>query len=171
MGQLVFKGVPMTGTVENFVEELWNRGGLGIDERSKGRVWMKGDFAGYTNCQIVISPIEGKNLINSVLVKFPTCYNWQCLISKYTELKEMLITKYGTPSSIVEKFNAGYIDDSQKIKEINYGRCSWYTLFNTSQGTIKLAIATHILNSAVVIIEYTNKTGVNNNKATAIEDL
>jgi phosphatidylserine synthase len=101
---LAFKGVPIDGTLHEYVLKMEKNGftHLGTEE---GIAMLKGDFASYKNCIVGVATLKQKDLVSSIKVIFPECDTWSYLSSNYFSLKEMLTEKYGEPSDCVEKFD------------------------------------------------------------------
>lgn len=100
---LTFKGVPINGTLNEFVSKLKQKGlaHIGTEE---GIAMLKGDFAAYKNCTIAAVSLKQKNLVAKVGVIFPSLETWSSLSNNYFSLKEMLTKKYGEPAVCVEEF-------------------------------------------------------------------
>ena len=84
---LSFKGIPMTGTLSAFGQELAKAG-----FRSNGNGTYTGDFAGYSGCKITPS---GNNPVQEVRVDFPVISDWNALEKAYDDLQASLTQKYG----------------------------------------------------------------------------
>ena len=84
---LSFKGIPMTGTLQNFGQELVKAG-----FRSNGNGTYTGDFAGYSGCKITPS---GSNPVQEVRIDFPVISDWDALEKAYDGLQASLTQKYG----------------------------------------------------------------------------
>ena len=84
---LSFKGIPMTGTLTAFGQELAKAG-----FRSNGNGTYTGDFAGYSGCKITPS---GNNPVQEVRVDFPVISDWNALEKAYDDLQASLTQKYG----------------------------------------------------------------------------
>ena len=84
---LVFKGIPMTGTLSAFGSELVKAG-----FRSAGNGTYTGDFAGYSGCKVTPS---GSNPVQEVRVDFPVISDWNTLEKAYDALQASLTQKYG----------------------------------------------------------------------------
>ena len=83
---LSFKGIPMTGTLQNFGQELVKAG-----FRSAGNGTYTGDFAGYSGCKVTPSG----NPVREVRVDFPVISDWDALEKAYDNLQADLTRKYG----------------------------------------------------------------------------
>ena len=83
---LSFKGIPMTGSLSAFGQELVKAG-----FRSNGNGTYTGDFAGYSGCKITPSG----NPVQDVRIDFPVISDWNALEKAYDGLQASLTQKYG----------------------------------------------------------------------------
>ena len=155
---LSFKGIPIDGSLEEFISKMKENGfkHLGTED---GIGILKGDFAGYTNCNIGVSFLKHNNLVYKIAVMFPDAATWSALSSNYFDLKDMLTKKYGSPSDVIEKFN-GYSepkDDISKIYEVKLGRCKYYSIWRTDKGNIQLTIGNTSEKSCYIFLGYSDK--------------
>ena len=137
-----FKGVPLDGTLNDYVTKMKQNGFTLVATENK-MAMLQGDFAGYKSCVIGVSTLEQKDLVNKITVVFPECDTWSPLSSNYFNLKELLTEKYGGPSEVVEKFDTSYkpSDDNDRMYNVGMDRCKYYTTYETEKGSIKLAIS------------------------------
>ncbi len=108
---LTFKGVPIDGTLNEYVSKM-KQNGFTHTGTEDGVAMLTGDFAAYKNCIVGVATLKQKDLVSKITVIFPECDTWSFLSSNYFSLKEMLTEKYGKPSDCVEKFQSDY---SQKM--------------------------------------------------------
>jgi hypothetical protein len=155
---LMFKGIPIDGTLSGYVAKMKQNGFVHV-RTEDGIAILRGDFAGYKDCKVGISTLKQKDLVYKIVVFFPERETWSSLSGNYFDLKEMLIEKYGEPSSVVEVFNTDYQpnDDSSKMFEVQFDRCKYYTTFETEVGTIGLSIEHDGVISCYVVLEYSDK--------------
>lgn len=169
---LTFKGVPIDGTLEEYVSKMKKSGfsHLGTED---GTALLNGDFAGYKNCYVGVSTLKQKDLVHKIAVIFPDKYTWSTLSGNYFDLKRMLTEKYGKPSDVVEKFD-GYSqpkDDNSKMYEVKFDRCKYYSIWETDKGEIQLSIEHNSVTSCFVKLGYFDKVNSDKIKAKAIDDL
>jgi len=140
-GHLLFKGVPIDGTVNSFVQKMKQKGFTTLTNDGQTAM-MKGTFAGYKNCDLHILRTTEKDLVYRVGVFFEPDKTWEFLALKYFSLKQMLTKKYGKPSYCVEEFNDTYQpkDDMMKMFYVEQDKCDYGTDFETDEGTITLKI-------------------------------
>lgn len=164
---LTFKGVPIDGTLEQFVAQM-NQKGFEGQTRESGFAFLKGDFAGYKGCFVRVSTLRSHDSVSSIEVQFPAI-GWRDAEACYLRLKSMLTTKYGEPSSIKEKFERSFAarDDNGKEWELAEGRATYETTFSTEKGDITLMIN----RSCRVALLYFDKINSEAFDAAALADL
>ena len=168
---LTFKGVPIDGTLAQYVFKM-KQGGFVHTNTQNGIAYLKGDFAGYKNCYVGVSTLKAKDLVHKIAVVFPPRETWSTLSSNYFELKEMLTEKYGEPSDVVEKFdNASPDDDHSKMYEVGFDRCKYYSNWRTNNGDIQLAIDRDGVTRCFVRLMYFDKINSEVIRAKAKDDL
>lgn len=169
---LSFKGVPIDGTLNEYVQKMKQKGFdyLGTEN---GIAILTGDFAAYKGCTIGVSTLKQEDLVSKITVFFPNCETWASLANNYYSLKEMLTEKYGRPKDITEKFQ-GYSepkDDNLRMHEVKMDRCKFITTFETTKGCIQLYIGHNGMMSCYVLLSYFDKINGDVIRAKAMEDL
>jgi hypothetical protein len=139
----------------------------------EGVAILKGDFAGYKNCQVGVSTLKQKDLVYKIGVLFPEADTWSKLSENYFELKQKLTEKYGKPSECIEKFegHSQPQDDSKKIYDVQFDRCKYYSIWQTDKGEIQLSIDHDSVRSCFVKLLYFDKINSAIINAKAIDDL
>lgn len=168
---LTFKGVPIDGTLQEYVLKMQKNGftHLGTED---GIAMLKGDFASYKNCMLVAATLKQKDLVSTIKVIFPECDTWSYLSSNYFTLKELLTEKYGEPSECVEKFDGSTpSDDDSKMHAVGFDNCKYYTTFETDRGSIQLSIGHQSVVASFVMLAYYDKINGDIIRAKAIEEL
>ena len=102
---LTFKGVPIDGTLNDYVLKM-KKSGFIHKGTEDGIAVLEGDFASYKNCIVGVSTLKQKDLVSKIVVAFPERDTWSLLSGNYFNLKELLTEKYGEPSENVEKFQS-----------------------------------------------------------------
>ena len=141
---LTFKGIPITGSLSSFGNELVKAG-----FRNAGNGTYIGDFAGYSGCKV--TPV-GSNPVQEVRVDFPVISDWDALEKAYDGLQADLTKKYGM-EPIVNRNLAVY---------------------NLPNGSISLDADVANQSTWHVILTYSNALSMNTNTSTgrsAIDDL
>jgi hypothetical protein len=168
---LTFKGVPIDGTLNEYVLKMKNNGftQLGTEE---GTAMLKGDFAGHKDCIVGVATLKQKDLVSKITVIFPRCDTWSTLSSNYFSLKELLIEKYGKPSDSFENFDGiEPSDDNFRIHQVKFDNCKYYTTFKTEKGSIQLSIEHDGVLSCFVILTYNDKINGDSIRAKALDEL
>ena len=169
---LTFKGVPIDGTLNQFVTNMKAKGFTGSVNKD-GTAALQGDFAGYKGCIIIVSTLQNKDLVSTIGVLFPECGTWSILEGNYLKLKGMLTTKYGEPAEVVEEFQRTHsaTDDNSKMHELKMDRCNYSTLFQTDKGNIIIKLVHGDFGSCHVLLGYYDKINGLEVEATAMDDL
>ena len=169
---LTFKGVPIDGTLSQYVAKMKAAGFSYLGEED-GTALLKGDFAGFKGCTIGVSTLEGVDVVNRIVVLFTSHNEWSSLERDYNHLKDMLTKKYGEPSEVVEKFDNKYRanDNSSKMHELSMDRCTWFTTFSTEKGDIQLSLVKYNFGSGAVILKYRDRINGDKVYSSAMDDL
>lgn len=169
---LSFNGVPIDGTLDQYVSKM-RQSGFKLLRTEDGVAMLQGDFAGYKDCYVGVSTLKQKNLVYKIGVVFPNRDTWSTLSGNYFNLKQMLTEKYGDPSDVVEKFDtySQPDDDNEKMYEVQFDRCKYYSIWNTDKGEIQLSIDHESVTSCFVTLIYFDKINGAIIKKQAIDDL
>ncbi|MEQ1796896.1 MAG: hypothetical protein ABL872_03025 [Lacibacter sp.] len=168
---LTFKGVPIDGTLNEYVSKMKKSGFIQM-KTEDGVAFLKGDFAAYKNCTLGVSTLKQKNLVSKIAVTFPDCDTWSALSSNYFNLKEMLTDKYGEPSECIEKFQSTTLEhDGYKMTQVQLDACKYYTIYKTEKGTIELSISHYDTDRCFVKLVYLDKINSETIKKEALSDL
>ena len=169
---LSFKGVPIDGTLAEYISKMKKNGftHLGTED---GMAILNGDFAGYKDCHVGVSTLNQKDLVYKIGVLFPELDTWSSLSTNYFSLKQMLTEKYGKPSDVVEKFDglSKPNDDTERMYEVKFDRCKYYTLWETDKGEIQLSIDHNGVTSCFIKLLYFDKVNGAIINSNAIDDL
>jgi hypothetical protein len=169
---LVFKGVPIDGTLKEYVAKMVQNGFTNLGTKDETAL-LNGDFAGYKNCNLSVSTLKQKDLVYKIAVTFPQKDTWSTLSGNYLDLKEMLTEKYGNPTEVVEKFDSYSQpgDDSDRMRKVQFDNCKYYSIWNTDKGEIKLSIHHERANGCYILLTYIDKINSTIIKAKAKGDL
>lgn len=170
-GHLTFKGVPIDGTLNEFVGKLKQKGFTQIG-KEQGIAILEGDFAAFKGCTVVVYEHES-GLVNRVGVMLPERDTWSLLYNDYSKLKEMLTQKYGEPSEETEEFQSYSAprDDNSRMFEVQMDRCKYICDFTTDNGVIELRIAHNSVISCFVVLVYVDAENETKVQSSAIDDL
>lgn len=182
-----FKGIEITGTVDQFGAKLSNQGFAFLMKESNVSMYQ-GRFAGTNDCIIILNPVENSNDIASVNVAFGLNFSdyevhsyetWEKLLSDYEDLKELLTEKYGEPT---EK-NTGFSEDAftatsyLKLSAVKEGQCEYYAKWGDSdvdKMVVKLSIIggkSMGLECALITLQYKNVEKSKDSRKEIIDDL
>lgn len=169
---LAFKGVPIDGTLDQYVTKM-KKSGFTDKGTENGIAILEGNFASYKNCVVGASTLKQKDLVSKITVMFSDRDTWSSLSSNYVDLKEMLTEKYGNPTDCVEKFQSYSQpkDDESKMYEVKFDKCKYYTIYETEKGTIQLSIEHDGVMSCFVKLAYFDKINGETIKKEALNDL
>lgn len=172
---LTFKGVPIDGTLSEYVVKM-KKAGFNHLKIVDGDALLSGEFAGYKKCKIRVKTLKKLNTVYEIAVIFPTQNTWRELIYDYENLKSMLLKKYGEPEECVEKFDntLGKVinDDDDKMSAVRDNCCKYYSIFNLKNGTISLSIVYDgIFVGSRVKLWYSDKINSEAFEKAAIDDL
>jgi hypothetical protein len=168
---LTFKGVPIDGTLNEYVSKMKQSGFILLDIED-GVAMLSGDFAGYKDCIVGVATLKQKDLVSKITVMFPEYNTWSSLSGNYFSLKELLTEKYGKPSENAEKFQtySEPRDDGSKMIQVKLDGCKYYAIYETEKGSIELSISGS-MKSCFVQLSYFDKINGDIIKAKAIDDL
>lgn len=185
----LFKGVAIEGNINDFMTKLKAKGCV-FEERTKASdtgsevIRMKGSYAGYQNCQIILFADGRSKEIESVRVIMPLkCYkygesfdgfsdNYKDVRSMYLDVKSKMIEKYGSPVVIHEnEINTYHGGELRKIAEMDVYGCGW-----TDEGLnrISLMITVEEMNFiyfASVRVDISNNSSVEKSRENVLDDM
>lgn len=169
---LTFKGVPIDGTLSQYVNKMKAAGFSYLGEED-GTALLSGDFAGFKGCTIGVSTLKNVNVVSQIAVIFPEREDWSPLERDYNHLKTLLTEKYGEPAEVVERFDRKYSadDNSSKMHELSMDRCTWFTTFSTEKGNIQLSLIKYSYNSGAVLLKYFDRINGDRVRLSAMDDL
>ncbi|NIJ45130.1 hypothetical protein FHR24_001569 [Wenyingzhuangia heitensis] len=170
-----FKGIPIDGTLKDFVLKLEKKG-FTYEKTEEGIAWFGGEFASYNNCIIAVVSLKQKDLVCKTIVLFPDKDTWSSLSNNYFFLKELLTEKYGEPSKVVEKFDSSIqpSDDEDRMRKVKSYNCKYYTNYITDKGKIQLTIyhsEKDLYSSCFVRLSYYDKINGEIIRQKALNDL
>ena len=169
---LKFKGIPIDGTVSNFVAKLKQKGYTYITEYN-GAALLIGEFASTKDCLIFVIAPSNNGSISKIGVEFPSYDTWAPLESKYMSLKNMLSTKYGAPFYCEETFQtySQPTDDGLKMSYLKMDKCKYNSAFDAKNGEIQLSITHFGYDSCYIKLVYFDDINDNAAQENAMDDL
>lgn len=136
---MTFKGVPMGSNISSFVSQLKSKGFTQVYANDNG-VILNGDFAGKSDCQVVILHTKKDKLVWKVAVSFPQISSWYSLKSEYKSFRDSYTEKYGKPKSY-EYFKSPYEEgDGYEMTAVSVGKCTYVSYYNIPEGYISVEI-------------------------------
>lgn len=169
---LTFKGVPIDGTLSEYVSKIKQAGFTHIGTQD-GTAFLQGDFAGFKGCTVGVYTLNAVNVVSTIGVILPSHNDWSSLERDYNQLKSMLTQKYCEPANVVEQFQ-GKINpntNNDKLYELYMDRCVWYTIFKTSKGEIQLSLQKGDIGQYFVLLKYYDKINSDIVRSAAMDDL
>lgn len=154
-----FKGVPIDGSINQFVEKLKLQG-FSFREDNGSYVSMTGDFAGEENCMIGIYCTPVSRIVCSVsVIVTPDRDSWRSVKGKYNFFKGQFVNKYGEPFRCKEEFERPYYEgDGYELQGVSKKKCNYYSEFRIPFCTMSVKIS----DGAFIIISY--EDGINMDK-------
>lgn len=169
---LKFKGVPIDGTLNSFTSQLIKKG-FTVLQKGDNMTLMNGPFAGHNDCMAYIFRDEKIDVVNGVVLYFPTLDSWSALEGQYNSIKDLLIEKYGNPVDITEEFQSRVQprDDNSKLHELRFDRCTYKTTFEIEEGRIILSLTKLDYNKCCVQLVYADAINGTMSRQSMLEDL
>ena len=133
---LTFKGVPIDGTLSEYVKKM-KSAGFEYLEGGIDYAVLQGDFAGFKDCNVLIYTLDAINVVSKICVLFPECNVWSSLEQNYNLLKSMLSQKYGVPTEVVSNSKTRLF---LKLTMISCLSCIWIDVLGTPCMRLRKAI-------------------------------
>jgi len=134
-----FKGIPLTGNVNSFSQELVKLGFV-IVESNGNIITMEGEFIN-KKCEVLVVGSKTTNIIWKVIAYLPEETNWYSLKNNYLEIKNQFQQKYGDGRSY-EFFSKPYEEgDGYEMQALGLEKCRYITFFETELGTISVDVS------------------------------
>lgn len=154
-GHLSFKGLPLSGSLDDYVSNLVSQGYVLKQSQSSGAL-LKGSFASESDCTIVVLTTKRTHQVYCVAVSFEKKTTWSSLKSQYRDYQSMLSAKYGEPSKKIERFyNPYYEGDGYELQALRLDKCSYTSFFDVSNGSVMLSMS----NDGSLVLYYSDKEG------------
>ena len=136
---MAFKGVSMDCNITSFVSQLKAKG-YTVEYQNEDGVILTGDFAGKSDCYVIVLPTKASKMVWKVVVQFPEKTSWYALKNEYLSYKESYTEKYGTPTSY-EYFRSPYEEgDGYELTALGVDKCSYISFYEIPEGFISLEI-------------------------------
>lgn len=154
---LSFKGVPITGTVGDMVQQLRERGcsysgsdKLTLTDGKQVRLdKLWGSLVGFDNVLLTLwSTVNSPNYVFQCTAAFPVSGDsrskWIQIMDIYSKVVEKLGRKYGTPTQ-VNHYCPGegdfiFSEEAMKYRWLRKGKANWYDAWVTENGEIRVEL-------------------------------
>lgn len=151
---LEFKGIPITGSVDNVMNKLKTQGYVLVDSNDEIAI-VKGQFAN-EECEIIIAATPKSKQVYMVLVCFEEKESWWTLKSDYKKLKEQITAKYNVKPKSTERFIDPYYEgDGYELQALRKDKCRYHCEFKLTNGKIDILLS----DEASVYLYYTDAIG------------
>ena len=165
-----FKGIPIDGPLNSFVQKLKDKGFSYIGTRD-GIALLEGEFATKKGCSIGVSRFSDRDQVCMVIVLFPEEETWSSITQTYYSLKGLLTEKYGTPETTEYFSNHEPSSDALKFHYLLKDECHYLSEFACENGNIQLSMTKQSYNTASVILRYIDKANADETRQRIIDDL
>ena len=133
-GHITFKGVPLNGSIEKVRAKIMN---AGFDNDGES---LTGQFAGL-KVKIYVGENEELNLVYSVIVVSEQERSWESLKSKYLNVRELYMRKYGNPTTDSHTFCDPYYEgDGDELEATENQKCLYSSKFTVPGGEVSIFI-------------------------------
>lgn len=165
-----FKGIPIEGTLNSFVQKLKDKGYTSLGQKD-GTAILKGEFATTKDCTIAVMSFSDRDQVRLVGVFFPEDETWNEIIGRYNFLKEMLTEKYGKPDCVEEFRDREPMNDFLRFHALINDECNYLSEFTCENGRIQLTMKKSDYNSAAVILRYIDNENADETRKKIMDDL
>ena len=167
---LTFKGIPITGTMESFCQQLKSKGFTQIGGDSNITLFT-GNFTGNPTTISVYTTADEKNVFGIAVFSEPSG-EWNTLTNTYDYYKDLYSRKYGKPK--ISKENNPSYDDSNisKIAEVYNGTVVWKSIWEVTGGAIEISIQKASgAYGGIVVILYSDSQNIEAKIQSDMEDI
>lgn len=166
---LSFKGIPITGPMTTFCQELKAKGFVQIDTESNVRMF-KGDFTGRQATVGVVAADNGQTVFK-VAVFFDASDSWNTLVNTYEHYKGLYTEKYGNPAQCVENNPSTSDSNTRLMYELCQGRVAYACIFEAPGGVIQLSIEEEGYSKGLVMIKYEDAQNVSAKRQKDLDEI
>ena len=140
-----FKGISFNTNFSEFTKQLTSKGMTLLRTQTEPTMIVatfKGDFAGYSDCEVFVFSTLDKSCIYKVTVFLPTKTTWYELKSCYFSMIGSYKNKYGEPTDDYKFFSSPYYDgDGYEMSAVTLEKCHYVAFWEFNYGTIMLEIS------------------------------
>lgn len=149
---LQFKGIPIDGTMNQFIGKLKGHGFV-LKETLEDITLLSGEFVNET-CDIYVLASPKTNVVWKVVVCLPKETSWNSIKSSYRSFQNSFTSKYGDPTESIEFFNSPYQEVAgTEMLALRSGECTYMTYWDIPEGTIVIKM----LDSEQIAFMYEDK--------------
>lgn len=165
-----FKGIPIEGTLNSFVQKLKDKGYTYIGQED-GTAILKGEFATTKGCTIGVVRFSDRDQVRLVAVIFPDEETWNGITNRYYFLKEMLTEKYGQPDCVEKFTDREPLSDYLRFHALLKDECEYLSEFSCENGRIQLTMKNTDYNAAAVFLRYIDNENADETRKKMMDDL
>lgn len=167
---MLFRGVPIDGTVESFAQSLVSKGftKIGIQD---GNTMLSGKFTGRDVIIVAYSSPASKKVYR-VGVIYQVDNTWSVIENLYNDLKSMLTQKYGAPALVNEtttEHSSLYSRD--KLFALRMDKLIWESGWLLENGAVSVKMAHQEALGVMVVIVYEDKINTDATTSEYIDEL
>lgn len=144
---LEFRDIPIDGPIKTFVKKLKKQGYKQVFDNGRYRTF-EGRFA-VGDARITVYSTEKTKTVWKVCVVFGVYDSWNEANNIYSSLKDLYVTKYGTPNNVYEFFAPEYIGREFEAITNEKGACA--SFFDVPNGYINITIDCIDYRGAVIV--------------------
>lgn len=140
VSHLEFKGIPLTGKLDNFVKKLQEQG-FSVENREGASVIMSGQFTG-KEAEVYVFSTKKTHTVWKVVVFLPKQTSWYTIKSEYQYYVDMFKVKYGDPLHTYAFFSSPYYEgDGYEMQAVRLDKCNYFSSFHPQNGVIYIEIS------------------------------
>lgn len=166
---LIFKGIPIDGSLTSFCQKLKDKGFTPI-KKVDSLVLFTGDFTDRKATVGVGASNDGKS-VDTVMVLFDESDEWKTLLNTYNNFKELYTLKYGAPSDCVENNPSHNDSNTENMYNLGQGTINYTCVWLAAEGTINISIVNSSYSKGLVIIKYTDTQNTVNKIQKYLEEI
>ena len=154
---LTYKGIPITGSVGHFHNELERKGFTAVKDDKDAVAYHKGIFASYrVKVTTLFTPLS--STIYGTYTYLDEHGLWKEIQADFETFKYHLTEVYGKPSTLNEEFQGPYIKgDGYSMKALSEGKVNFRGEWNLDNGTIRISVIQTNQGLGCLLIEYMDK--------------
>ncbi len=133
-----FKEISINGNIITFGSQLKSQG---FTQNGDSGIF-KGQFAG-DDCTLAVYETKTTKVVYQVIVVYNTeGDSWYTIKSDYKKLRDLYRSKYGKPTTDMEKFISPYYEgDGYELSAIRLGKCYYLSTWELPNGDINIGIS------------------------------